>query len=47
MSTLKTQTKNQTKNQSKDLAKETVASRNGRVEEFRMLVRPIAAFYAS
>jgi RNA polymerase sigma-B factor len=51
MSTLKIQTENQTKNQAKDpakdLAKKTVASRNSRVEEFRMLVRPIAAFYAS
>ena len=51
MSTLKTQTKSQTRNQAKNRAqkppKATVASRNGRVEEYQTLVRPIAAFYAS
>jgi RNA polymerase sigma-B factor len=43
MSTLKTQTRNQAKNP----AKSNVASRNGRVEEYQTIVRPIAAFYAS
>ena len=51
----KNQTKNhagnptttQTKNQTKNPGKTTVASRNGRVEQYQRLVRPIAAFYAS
>ncbi len=43
----KNQNKHQTKNQTQKSGKATVASRNGRVEEYQTLVRPIAAFYAS
>ena len=55
MPSLKSQTKNhagnqavnQTRKQTKNPGKATVASRNCRVEQYHMLVRPIAAFYAS
>ena len=51
MPSLKSQTKshagNQTKKQTKNPGKATVASRNGRVEEYQTLVKPIAAFYAT
>ena len=51
MPTLKSHTKSQNKDQAKSKTtypgKATVASRNGRVEEYQTLVKPIAAFYAS
>ena len=47
MPSLKSKTKSQARNQTKKPGKAMVASRNGRVEEYQMLVRPIAAFYAS
>jgi RNA polymerase sigma-B factor len=43
MPTSKSQTKKQTQNQNKA----SVASRNGRVEQYQTLVKPIAAFYAT
>jgi RNA polymerase sigma-B factor len=51
MPNLKSHTKSQNKDQAKSKTtypgKATVASRNGRVEEYQTLVQPIAAFYAS
>ena len=39
--------KSQTQKQNKNRNKASVASRNGRVEEYQTLVKPIAAFYAT
>ena len=51
MPSLKSQTKSHAGNhagkQTKNPGKATVASRNGRVEEYQTLVKPIAAFYAT
>jgi RNA polymerase sigma-B factor len=47
MPNLKSQTKSQARNQTKKPGKATVASRNDRVEEYKTLVKPIAAFYAT
>ena len=43
----KSKTKQQIRNQTQVRAKASIASRNGRVEEYQRLVKPIAAFYAS